>query len=106
MRVGSNVDQLQVGDHIMALGNHGIQNVINLDTKDTIKIPDSLSLEEAACSALAFSAALHALELADLTAKQNLLIYSTDSPVGLAAVQIALLKGAEVHMARWCMHSY
>jgi NADPH:quinone reductase-like Zn-dependent oxidoreductase len=99
IEVGSNVTALQVGDRIMALDTHGIQNVMILDAKDAVKIPDSLSLDDAASLALAFPTALYALQhLADLRDKQSVLIAGTKSAIGLAAVQIALLKDVEVRL--------
>jgi SAM-dependent methyltransferase len=98
---GSNVTELKPGDRIMTLGAQGIQNIMVLDAKDTVKIPDGLSIDEAASTALAFPVALYALQnLADVRSKQRVLIAGTESVIGLAAVQIGLLKDAEVRLTQ------
>lgn len=81
----------------MALGKYGIQNIVNLNARDAVKIPDHMTPEDSAVAALAFPVALYALQnLADLKNKQPLLVAGAESTIGLAAVQVALLKGAEV----------
>ncbi len=67
------------------------------DHRFLVRMPDGWSFAQAAAMPIAFLTAYHALvELADLRPGQAILIHAATGGVGMAAVQLAQLLGAEV----------
>lgn len=97
-RVGSKVQGLAPGDRIMALGPHGCitANAI-LPASLVVKIPDNLSFEEAATLPICFTTAMRGLiDIGRLERRQMVLIHSACGVVGIAAIQIVKMIGAEI----------
>ncbi len=95
--VGEGVRHLAVGDRVMglALGTFGTE--VTVDGRYMVRLPQRLSLEEAATVPLVFLTALHALDdLGALRAGERVLIHAAAGGVGMAAVQLAHHRGAEV----------
>ena len=58
--------------------------------------PDDFSFEEAAAVSISFDTALGAVRKADITNGQKVMIYGASGGVGLFAVQLAKVAGAEI----------
>ncbi|OJI89152.1 hypothetical protein ASPTUDRAFT_134297 [Aspergillus tubingensis CBS 134.48] len=97
-RVGSEVQGLSPGDRVMALAPHGcITTDAILPASLVVRIPDHLSFEEAATLPICFVTALRGLiDIGRLEKGQTVLIHSAAGGVGIAAIQIARLLGAEI----------
>jgi NADPH:quinone reductase-like Zn-dependent oxidoreductase len=95
--IGSQVQTLQVGDRVIGLGQSFLSSSITISAEHVAKIPNSLTFEDAATMPLAFCTAIYALrKVANLQRGQSILIHSTCGSVGLAAVQLSQMAGAEV----------
>ncbi|KAL8872562.1 MAG: hypothetical protein Q9174_001830 [Haloplaca sp. 1 TL-2023] len=97
-RVGPEVEDLAVGDRIMCLGAGNIAS--HVVTSETLceRIPDTLSFEEAATMPAAYATAMAAFHhIGNLRPRQSILIHSACSGVGMAALQLAKLTGAEIY---------
>ncbi|RYP90773.1 hypothetical protein DL770_003106 [Monosporascus sp. CRB-9-2] len=97
-RVGPEVKGLAVGDRVMCLGAGNLAS--HLVTAEGLceKIPDSLSFEEAATVPAAYSTAIAAFyNVGNLQSGQSVLIHSAAGGVGLAALQLAKMTGAEIY---------
>jgi NADPH:quinone reductase-like Zn-dependent oxidoreductase len=96
--VGEGVEGVEVGAEVMAVapgcfGSHAVTRAELVVPK-----PASLSFEQAAATPIAFLTAHYALrELARLRRGERCLIHAAAGGVGLAAVQIAALCGAEIY---------
>ena len=95
--VGSAVDSLKVGDLVMAAaGAFGDFATIHADL--AVRVPDNLSIAEAATLPIAFVTAFRALhDVAQMRRGQRILIHAAAGGVGLAAVQLAVAAGLEVY---------
>jgi NADPH:quinone reductase-like Zn-dependent oxidoreductase len=81
----------------MGLGQGFLANSITISADQAAKIPDSLTFEDAATMPLAFCTAIYALRnVANLQKGQTILIHSACGSVGLAAIQLSQMAGAEV----------
>ncbi|WP_320201891.1 type I polyketide synthase [Agrobacterium sp. rho-13.3] len=95
--VGENVSDIKVGDKVMGIGPKAFSTHVSVSQMGLTKIPDSIGLIEAATLPVTFLTAQYALvELARLRAGETVLIHGAAGGVGLAALQIAKLKGAIV----------
>jgi len=107
-RVGKGVEGIREGDEVMALsagtfvegkvqpGSHFI-NIFNLSHLQLVPKPRSLSFEEAAALPTVFLTAFSALiRLAGITEGESVLIHTATGGVGLAAIEIARWKTAEI----------
>lgn len=99
-RAGSNVGHLQPGDRVMFFcsgGGFATHAVIQADV--ALRIPDSMSFEQAATVPVCYGTVLHGLvNLARVQAGQSVLIHSACGGVGLAAIQVCQMLGAEVFL--------
>ncbi|MFC3702158.1 NAD(P)-dependent alcohol dehydrogenase [Reinekea marina] len=92
--------RFKVGDAVfgntgMGFGAYG--EFLKVSANNTmVKIPKSLSFEQAAAVPLGGLNALHFLNIVQLKAGQHILIVGAGGSIGLFAVQIALAKGARV----------
>lgn len=95
--VGEGVNGMRVGDRVMALAPASFASHICTNANWAAAIPEGMSFEEAATIPIAFLTADHALRrLAGLQAGQRVLIHAASGGLGLAALQIAQLCGAQV----------
>ena len=96
--VGANVDRWQVGDEVMAtMLLDGLSSFITTSTQWVMAKPKQMSFTEAATLPLVFLTADYGLQhLAKIQPGERVLIHAAASGIGQAAVQIALLAGAEV----------
>ncbi|KAJ9325440.1 hypothetical protein DTO027B5_5001 [Paecilomyces variotii] len=98
LRVGAQVQGFSPGDRIATFGPGAFATTMILPESRCIKIPDCLTLEDAAVMPLAFATALHGLcDLGNLQKNQTVLIHSASDGVGLAAIQISKMIGATIY---------
>jgi len=94
--VGPEVKDWQVGDEVVALVRGGFSRFVTTD-RFVVRMPAGLTFEEAASIPVVFLTAYYALHhLAHLQPGERVLIHAATGGVGLAAVQLARLTGAEV----------
>ena len=96
--VGSGVEGLSVGDRVFAIASGGI-----LASRDIVKahyvgkIPDEMTFEDAATVPVVFGTAMQCLlNMGRLEKGQSVLIHAACGGVGLAAIQICQMVGAEI----------
>ncbi|MCW5744746.1 MAG: SDR family NAD(P)-dependent oxidoreductase [Alphaproteobacteria bacterium] len=95
--VGSGVDNLRIGDRVVAFAGNAFASRVTVGRQTVARIPDGVSSEAAATLPVAFLTAYYALvHLARLEAGETVLIHGGAGGVGLAALQIAKLRGAKV----------
>ena len=96
-RTGAAVTHLEAGDAVVAIGHGCLQRHARVRGALVAPLPPGWSAADAAALPIAFLTALHALvDLARLDAGERVLVHSAAGGVGLAAVQIARQRGAEV----------
>ncbi len=95
--VGEHVDGLHVGDEVLAIAPSSLGSFATTLADLVVPKPAVLTSEEAATIPIAFLTAYYALHhLARLGEGERVLIHSAAGGVGLAAVQVARMLGAEV----------
>ncbi|MHB1859845.1 MAG: SDR family NAD(P)-dependent oxidoreductase, partial [Solirubrobacteraceae bacterium] len=97
LEVGSDVQGLAPGDRVMGLLPGAFGAVAVADSRLLVPVPPGWTFEQAASVPMAFATAYYALvDLACLRRGERVLIHAAAGGVGIAAVQIARLLGAEV----------
>ncbi len=95
--VGSNVTRLRVGDEVIAMPQGGIATYVLAPASLTVHKPASLTFAEAATIPVTFLTAQYALHhLGQVQRGDRVLIHAATGGVGMAAMQIARLAGAEI----------
>ncbi|MFI6338823.1 SDR family NAD(P)-dependent oxidoreductase [Streptomyces sp. NPDC050535] len=95
---GSDVRGLDVGDRVVAVAHPGLATRVLADRRLTHRVPDGLGLAEAATVPISYLTAWYGLmELAKLHEGEKVLIHSATGGVGLAAIQVARRRGAEIY---------
>ncbi|HKU98833.1 MAG TPA: SDR family NAD(P)-dependent oxidoreductase [Vineibacter sp.] len=95
--VGSAVTGLKAGDRVVAFAADAFASHVTVGAHTVARIPDGISAEAAATLPVAFLTAYYALvHLARLDAGEIVLVHGGAGGVGLAALQIAKLRGAKV----------
>ena len=88
---------LSVGDRVLAAAQGGFAEYAVASRDSVFRIPDSLAFASAASLRLNYLTALHGLrDRANLQKGERLLVLGAAGGVGIAAVQIGKLLGAEV----------
>lgn len=100
-RIGSKVTNVQVGDRVVymnGLVDGGCLKTFGRQVADAVvKLPDSVSFEDAASLPCVYSTAIHGLyDIAHLSEGESVLIHAAAGGVGQAAIQLANIVGAEV----------
>ncbi|KAF1843632.1 polyketide synthase [Cucurbitaria berberidis CBS 394.84] len=97
LAVGPNVKKIRVGDRVMAFCENNAASIITDSESYVAKVPDRLALADAATMPFAYIMALYALlHVGGLEEGQSVLIHGAAGGVGLAALQIADMIGANV----------
>ena len=97
--VGEGVDDLKVGDRVMALAPASFASHVTVARRAVAKLPDAVDLEAGATIPVAFLTAYYALHhLAALDEGEWVLIHGGAGGVGLAALQVAKWSKARVIM--------
>src|SRR5690625_3267503 len=95
--VGEGVTGMQTGMRVLAFAPACFSSHVIVSTRAVAPIPGDLSLEEAATIPSTFFTAYYALvHLAQIEAGERVLLHGGAGGVGLAALQIAKWRGAEV----------
>lgn len=96
-KVGTNVDGLSVGDRVYGLGKGQFGNYERVPAAFAQKLRPTDIFVEAATMPLVFMSAIYAFDyLARLKKGDRVLIQSASGGLGLAAIQIARKRGAEI----------
>lgn len=99
--VGSAVKHLKVSDRVMCMGSSspGFATEVQRPAACCVKIPDSLSDEEAATMPLVYFTVFCCLmDKANLQKGQSLLIHSAAGGLGIAAIHVARWLGADIYV--------
>ncbi len=97
VRVGPDVTHVKAGDRVMAFASSCFGTHVKTAAKSVAKIPDGLSYAGAATVPTVFLTAWYGLDyLARLEPGETVVIHGAAGGVGLAAIQIAKMKGAIV----------
>jgi len=95
-RVGPGVNEIAVGDRVMALGTWGgLGEQMIAAATSTIRIPADMDFPTAAAFTIGYGTAYHALvDRGRLAPGENVLVLGAAGGVGLAAVEVATALGA------------
>lgn len=97
-RVGPEVKNFKPGDRVAVMEHNVLTTLLVTNEIMCIKIPDSLSFIDAATMFTVFATAQQSLiTVGQLKKGESLLIHSACGGVGLAAIQIAQMIGAEIY---------
>lgn len=97
-KVGRNVKGLWPGDRVMAIGHGCFTTNFISDASLAVKIPNNLSFEDAATVPCVYATAIHALiNLGGLHEGMSVLVHSACGGVGIAALNICKMMGAEIY---------
>jgi acyl transferase domain-containing protein/thioesterase domain-containing protein/acyl carrier protein len=95
--VGKGVKQFKIGDEVIAAGAGCFASHLTIPAPFVVRKPARLGFEEAATIPVTFMTAWHALHhLGKIRRGEKILIHAATGGVGLAAIQIARLAGAEI----------
>ncbi|PSF38588.1 polyketide synthase [Aphanothece hegewaldii CCALA 016] len=95
--IGESVTDLKIGDTVIAIAPNSFSQYVTVNGNLVAKKPKNLSYPEAATIPGAFLTAYYTLiHLAQLKPGERILIHGAATGVGLAAVEIAQYKGAEI----------
>ncbi|KAL5084329.1 hypothetical protein Trisim1_012129 [Trichoderma cf. simile WF8] len=98
-KVGSNVKDLSPGDRVMTIGHGCFTTNFISEASLVVKIPDSLSFEDAATVPCVYSTAIHALiNVGGLCEGMSVLVHSACGGVGIAALNICKMMGAIIYV--------
>ncbi|PQK08615.1 hypothetical protein BB8028_0001g06890 [Beauveria bassiana] len=96
---GSAVHVLNVGDHVCTIGSGLIRTRQVFPTKAVMRIPKTITLEQAATLPVVYATAMHAIvNLGRLKKGQSILIHSAAGGVGQAAINICKAIGATIYV--------
>ncbi len=95
--VGENVTGVKAGDRVMGMGRRCLQKRMTVPGDQLSVLPDHISYEQAATIPSVFVTAHYALNhVGNLKKGDRVLIHVATGGVGLAAIQLARLAGAEI----------
>ncbi|KAM3065606.1 Reducing polyketide synthase boa9 [Clarireedia jacksonii] len=96
-KIGSHVTNVAVGDRVNWFGFGNFRNIERVDSRFLQKLRPEESFDEMACLMIPFLTACYGLiHAAKLQRNETVLIHSGTGGVGLAAIQIAKMIGAEI----------
>ncbi|KAE9379717.1 polyketide synthase [Stipitochalara longipes BDJ] len=97
-RLGAKVTSLKEGDRVFGLTKDAFGNYARLPAETTLKVPDTMTYENAASLVGAFATVYYAFfETGRLRAGESVLIHSAAGGVGQAAIILAQYIGAEIY---------
>ena len=97
VRCGPGVTTLMEGDEVVAIGPDSFRTHVTRDARLVAKKPPLVSWEATAALPAAFMTAIHSFEsVAGLAPGERVLIHAASGGVGLAALQVATARGAEI----------
>lgn len=96
-KVGPDTKYLKEGDRVVCFSDGSFSTTTSSTEMCCAKIPDGLSFLDAATIPVVYSTAIYGLtHIAKLAQGQTVLIHSAAGGVGIAAIQIAQMIGAEI----------
>ncbi|MFM2061288.1 MAG: hypothetical protein RLZZ507_958 [Cyanobacteriota bacterium] len=100
LRTGAKVKRFQPGDQVIAvmgdsMGGHS--ELVLVKEENILKKPPTLTYEEACSLPVAFLTMNHAFNLANVKPGEKVLIQTAAGGIGLIAIQLAALQGAEIY---------
>lgn len=97
-KAGAHAHDLRPGDRVMLFSpTSALRTRVAIPAACVVRFPDSLSFEEAATVPICFSTSMYSLlEVGRLKRGQSVLIHSACGGVGLAAIQVCQMMGAEI----------
>ena len=101
VKTGKNVTHVKKGDAVFGktAGNSPVGGIAEYAVMDADRVylkPDNYSFEEASAVSISFETALGAVRKANIKSGQKVMVYGASGGVGLFAVQLAKVAGAEV----------
>ncbi|KAI1311169.1 putative polyketide synthase [Xylaria venustula] len=97
-RVGPGVKSLKIGDRVFGMIPGNMGNYLRSPASLVARIPDGLSFESAASMPVVYLTAIYAFQhLARLSPGESVLIQSATGGLGMAAIRVARLQGAEIY---------
>ena len=107
-KIAPGVENLRVGDRVLVCDGGCLATTMVTTAKLCAKIPDELSFEDAATMPCVYSTVIHSLvNIGGLESGQSVLIHSACGGVGIAAIQICQMLGAEVSIQLdRCLRAY
>ncbi|KAK1961594.1 KR domain-containing protein [Colletotrichum sublineola] len=97
--VGPEVQGLNVGDRVFLLSRGSFSTSVTIPENLCQKIPPGLSLEDAATMPCVYATAMYALfHVGRLQRGKSVLIHSACGGVGIAAIQLARMAGADIYV--------
>ena len=101
VKTGENVTHVKKGDAVFGktAGNSPVGGIAEYAIMDADRVclkPDNYSFEEASAVSISFETALGAVRKANIKSGQKVMVYGASGGVGLFAVQLAKVAGAEV----------
>ncbi|KAI1099372.1 fatty acid synthase S-acetyltransferase [Jackrogersella minutella] len=98
IRTGADVKNFSVGDRVCCLKKHAYSTYLVSPDIFCARLPDRLSFDEAASMMMPYVTAIHSLvNVGRLEKGQSVLIHSACGGVGLAAIQISQMLGADIY---------
>ncbi len=95
--IGEDVKEFKIGDEVMGIGAKSFSSFATVPTHCLVAKPANLSFEEAVTIPGTFLTAYYALQhLGRLNKGERVLIHAAAGGVGLAAVQLSQMVGAEI----------
>lgn len=101
IEVGADVKHLEVGMRVLCMTGHGgMAEEVCVPASVAVPIPDGMEYTTAAAAMMTYGTSYHALkQRANLQPGESLLVLGAAGGVGLAAVELGALMGAEVTAA-------
>ena len=101
IEVGADVKHLEVGMRVLCMTGHGgMAEEVCVPASVAVPIPDGMEFTTAAAAMMTYGTSYHALkQRANLQPGESLLVLGAAGGVGLAAVELGALMGAEVTAA-------
>jgi acyl transferase domain-containing protein/acyl-CoA synthetase (AMP-forming)/AMP-acid ligase II/acyl carrier protein len=98
-RVGSSVDEFAVGDAVIAIAADCFAESVVVPAVAAVRKPEAFDFSMAASLPVAYLTAAVALELlANVQPGERVLIHAATGGVGIAAMELALARGAELYV--------
>lgn len=98
LRTGPDVKHLQAGDEVFIAATGCFSTGLVVSAELCVKMPKGLTYEEAATMPCVFSTVIYGLmDIGRMQEGQSVLIHSACGGVGLAAIQICKMVGAEIY---------
>ncbi|RAH68387.1 putative polyketide synthase [Aspergillus aculeatinus CBS 121060] len=97
-QVGSQVTNFQVGDEVVVVGIGLMGTRVIAEERWCMKLPRGMEMEEAAAMLSVYGTVIYSLiHVGNLKQGQSVLIHSACGGVGLAAIQVCKIIGAEIY---------